>query len=342
MIRTTTALLLTALLALSLTLAPPPALAAPAADVIRGELVSETEHFRFFAAPGTRRNTERIAAIGEARLNALCHMIDACSVLEEMKRSKVEIWLASDADSFATHFSTAHDGGAHPMSEWAVGVTFVGRGKVVLRAHGSALFSLYETFDHELSHVLLHRAVGEASIPRWFSEGVAIWQAGESVVDRMASAQRAAMTSNLVPLASLDGRFPLRGMAVGLAYAQSALFVRWLGTEYGARTVPGLVRGLRTTGDFETAFRAVTGTTMANAEAEWREDFENATSWVALLSDQNLSWGLLSLLFMLVSFLKVRDRRRAMAMLGEREAAEADALDGAQPLLSPEGQPTLH
>ncbi len=282
-----------------------------------------------------------MAAIGEQRLAALCFMIDACDVLDELKRSKIEVWLAADVDSFADHFAAAAssrggpDGSpdppqgprsAHPMSEWAVGVTFVDQGKVVLRAHGSALFSLYETFDHELSHVLLYRAAGRAAIPRWFSEGVAIWQAGESVVDRLAGAQRAAMTHSLLPLDSLDGRFPVQGMSVGLAYAQSALFVRWLGGEHGTRTVPRIIAALRTSGDFGAAFRAATGTDLATAEAAWRADFESATSWLALLSDQNLSWGLLSLLFVLVSGLRIRDRRRLLAALGAREEAEAAEL----------------
>ena len=146
-------------------------------------------HFRFHLTHGTAGATRRLAEVAESRYQALCAPIGACDVVTD----PIDVWLAEDAEAFASAFP---DGS--PMSEWAVGVTFVGKNRVVLRAHGSALFSLLETFDHELSHVLLHGMAAREKLPRWFSEGVAIWQAGEGVLDRLVDAQRATLTANLI------------------------------------------------------------------------------------------------------------------------------------------------
>ena len=189
-----------------------------------GAATIELPHFRFHLTEGSAGAARRLAEIAEDRYLQLCTPIGAC----DAPKTKIDVWLAEDAEAFAAAFP---DGS--PMSEWAVGVTFVDKNRIVLRAHGSALFSLLETFDHELSHALVHAMVPRERLPRWFSEGVAIWQSGEAVMKRLMEAQRAALTSNLMPLSELTRTFPRQGPKVSLSYAQSALFLRYLERHHG-------------------------------------------------------------------------------------------------------------
>jgi hypothetical protein len=271
-----------------------------------------TKHFRFHAVPGTENGTRRVAKVAESRYRVLCAMLDACDLDPALlgPDKPVEVWLADDAERFAAVFP---DGS--PMGEWAVGVAFPPQRRMVLRAHGSALFSLAETFDHELSHILLHAAVGGRPVPRWFTEGVAIWQAGEALLDRLAPARRAALTRNLIPLDELTARFPAQGAPLELAYAQSALFVHWLEREFGAAALPRLVRHMRDGDEFDAAFTKAFGAPSATLESLWVEGIEASSPAVALIADPEFLWGLMSLLFLWAAAARMWRRRRELAAM---------------------------
>ncbi len=293
-----------------------------------------TPHFRFFEVDGSVRNTTRIAENAERTFGILCRTLAVCDIAA---KTPIDVWLAPDAEKFAAAFP---DGS--PMAEWAVGVAFVAQGRIVLRAHGSALFTLDETFEHELSHVLLHRGAAPGRVPRWFSEGVAIWQAGESVLERMVPAQRAALTDSLVPLSELDRRFPAQGPAVALAYAEAGLFLRWAIGQSGADLVPKLVADLRSGLDFNAAFRGRTGYSLEEAEEAWRETLEGPGLLLSVLSDQNVVWILLSLLFLMTARIKILRKRRRLQEMEEEERA-AQALRASRfDEHAQRGEPTLH
>lgn len=283
-----------------------PAVAAPplAATTFR------TPHFRVHAVEGTERSAARVASEAEARRERLCAAIAAC----ELATEPIDVWLAPDAEGFAAAFP-----GTSPMTEWAVGVAFLHERRIVLRAFGSSLFSLLETFEHEVSHLLVHDAVGGRRVPRWFSEGIAIWHAGEPVLERLLPAQRAAMTDRLVPLAELDRGFPARGAAVSLAYAEGALFVSWLEREHGLEALPRLLALVREGGSFGEAFAAAFGAPVEELEARWRAGLEERSTLGALLGDPNLMWGLMSLLFIGVALVRMRQRRAELAAMAREE-----------------------
>ena len=290
-------------------------------------------HFRFHLTDGSAGATRRLAEIAEDRYERLCTPIGAC----DAPRSPIDVWLAEDAEAFAAAFP---DGS--PMSEWAVGVTFIDKNRIVLRAHGSALFSLLETFDHELSHALVHAMVPRERIPRWFSEGVAIWQSGEAVVKRLMEAQRAALTANLLPLSDLVDTFPREGPQVSLAYAQSALFLRYLERNFGVDALPTLMRKLKTAASFDEAFMEVYGAPVASLEGLWAEELDEATAWITLARDPNLLWGGMSLLFVLASWVKLRRRRERLEELAQREALEREARRQERSDVERDVEPVLH
>ena len=300
----------------------------------QAEVLVTTPHFRFHEVEGTTRNTQRIAAQAEARYAVLCRTLEVCEIAG---KEPIDVWLAPDAEEFASAFH-----GASPMAEWAVGVAFVKEGRIVLRAHGSALFSLDETFDHELSHILLHRGAAPGHVPRWFSEGVAIWQAGESVLDRMLPAQQAALTDRLVPLAELSKRFPAQGPAVSLAYAEAALFLRWAIGRAGPELVPSLVRQLREGVDFEPAFKALTGVPLDEAESEWRETLDGHGLMFVVLTDQNVMWTLLTILFLITARIQILRKRRRLEEMAAEEALAKAVREAERDALLQVVEPTLH
>lgn len=304
------ALLLTASLGPALA---PPASASPEHDALmRQPPHLTTARFRFFGAPGVHATLEKLAAVAEERLTHLCRPIGAC---ERLTRP-IDIWVADDAVAFAAAFPDSDN----PMSEWAAGVAFLGAQRVVLRAHGTALFSLMETFDHELAHILHHTFVRDRPLPRWYAEGLAIWQAGESLVERLDSAVKAAASGNLLTFDELANRFPNDGSRVGVGYAQSALFVKSLVQRHGVGPVVSLLHDVSEGIDFDTAFERRLGAPPAVLFDQMSDALEDASSPFVFLYDGNFLWGATTVLFLFVAWLKVRERRRQMQRLAESES----------------------
>jgi hypothetical protein len=322
------AFLLAALLAVTLPLAlatgpaladvphEPPTSHARRTNPAHAELLAQpphvtTQHFRFFGEDDVHSTLTKLAEVAEARFQHLCTPISACNRITR----PIDIWVADDAHAFAAVFPEPS-----PMSEWAAGVAFLGAQRIVLRAHGTALFSLMETFDHELAHVLHHSFVRDRPLPRWYAEGLAIWQAGESLVERLDSAMRAAASGKLLTFDDLTAAFPNDGTKVGVAYAQSALFVRRLVRHHGVTPVVSLLQDVADGQAFDAAFETRFGSPPAILFEELSDALEEASSPFVFLSDGNFLWGAMTLLFLVVAWLKLRDRKRQMQRLAETES----------------------
>lgn len=273
-----------------------------------------TEHFRFFGDEDVHNTLERLAGIAEGRFDKLCAPIGACDRLTK----PIDVWVAADPETFAASFP-----GENPMSEWAAGVTFLKEQRVVLRRHGSAVFTLDETFDHEVAHVLAHTfdaGTGRLRrLPRWFHEGLAIWQSGENTTNRLLEAQRAAATGNLVTFAQLNDEFPNEGGAVGIAYAQSALFVQRLARAHGPRAIAGLLHDVADGKNFAEAFEERFGGTPEALFTTATDELEETSSLFSLFSDGNLIWALITVLFIGVAWWRLRDRKAQMQRLADDE-----------------------
>ncbi len=298
-------------------------------------LVRTTEHFRFHADARAHEAALRLADDAEARFTKVCRDISACDALP----GPVDVFVTEDAESFAKAFPDDS-----PMAEWAVGVAFPAQRRIVLRAHGTAFFTLTETFDHEVSHVLVHAVARGGSLPRWFLEGVAIWQAGENVVERLASAQKAALTGQLMPLSSLSRGFPIQGAGVELAYAQSALFVRWLEREHGSAAMHDLFARLSRGDAFEDAFEGAFRGDVLGLETLWRRDLEERSNLLIVMRDGTILWVTMALLFLWAAAVKLREKKLALAdEVGEEDDEVISAAWLALQRERDEGEgPTVH
>jgi|GEM_PF-1264696 len=279
-----------------------------------------TEHFRFYGDEEVYPILNRLAEDAEDRFMRMCRPIAACDRIVK----PIDIWVAEDAEHFAAGFPEPN-----PMSEWAAGVTFLAQQRVILRAHGSAMLTLSETFDHELAHVLAHTYTqGDGtSVPRWFHEGLAIWQAGEGVLQRLETALKAASSGRLLTYEELATRYPNQGGQVEIAYAQSALFVKRMVMEKGPLAVIEILQDTGRGIDFATAFEARLGTTARELFARLDEDLEKTSSPFLFLHDGNFLWGLMTVLFVVVAWWRLKDRKRQMARLADTENLRIAAED---------------
>ncbi len=218
-----------------------------------------------------------------------------------------------------------------PPPGYASGVAYPSRGLVLLTLAAPETWerpAMDEVLTHELSHIALARAVDGHPIPRWFSEGVAIHQAGEHNLERIRTLWSGSVSGRLLPMDELSGAFPSRPGRVNLAYAESADFVRWLlARDDGEARFREVVRRLGDGQSFETALRRTYSIRMQSLEIEWHDDLsERFQAWPLLFG----SGGLWVIAAILIVIAYVRRKRRDRATLRQWEEEERAILAAAE------------
>ncbi len=225
-------------------------------------------------------------------------------------------------------------GGAAP--DWGAGVALPAQSAIVIPAYASergAGWSDARLLRHEWAHVGLHQYLEGLRVPRWFSEGYAQWASGgwdwsEGWKLRIALARAGS------PLDSLTFSWPRDEARARTAYLLSATTVEYLVVESGPRALEVLLRRWRDEGNFERAFRATFGSTTGQFEEDWRRYVEDRYGWLFVLSHSAVFWGLLSVVLVVMVWVRKGARRERMARL-----RAADIPDRPSFWLTPDGLP---
>lgn len=258
----------------------------------------------------------RLARHGSAALPRLAER------LEVPIGSTVHVYVARDEAEFR-----ALQPGSVPV--WADATTWARTGAVFLRApaaRGGDAAPLEQVFDHELVHVLVGRAFGDAHPPTWLQEGLARLLADEVTPREAEALVRARGTGGLIPLDALANGFPRDGLRARLAYAESGDFVAWLAETYGPAVIPDLLRHSAAGAGMNEAVYRATGDLLHEVEADWLATHATGSgARLAALASGEWLWGLGSVALVGAG---IQRRRRFHRRLEEmaREEAAMDAL----------------
>jgi Peptidase MA superfamily len=220
---------------------------------------------------------------------------------------------------------------------YADGIAFPARGLVLLTLTEPETWlrpDMRSVLTHELSHVALHRAVNGAPIPRWFTEGVAVHQAGEHSLSRIKTLWEGTLQGRLLSLEHMAAGFPPDHRQVNLAYAQSADFVGFMlgGADERVR-FRGLLQALSTGAPFLDAVNSAYHVPLGYLERQWRETLSQRFGrWPALLMGLTFLWALGALL-LVVAY--IRARRRHHRTLRRWEIEEAPLVQARVPVPPP-------
>lgn len=211
--------------------------------------------------------------------------------------------------------------GAVDVPPWVAGYADTGSDLIVLLPERTPSYpdaSFEALVVHEVAHVLIDRAAGPVSLPRWFHEGVATAAGSWGVGDRTRVALALLLQGDR-SLAQLERDFSSGEQAtVERAYAMAAAFVRDLQSREGEGAVARILAAGENPGDFETAFAQGTGSSLALAERAFWRRHERWYRWIPLLASSTVLWaGIVLLAFW------ARGRRAARAArIQERWEAE--------------------
>jgi len=204
---------------------------------------------------------------------------------------------------------------------WAAGFMMPSQRLGAIRAAQAARYpygTLESVLAHEVAHLLLHDAAAQR-LPPWFQEGVATWVGRRWSLEDAMVYSGALLTTSLPRLAELEGFFDASAGEARLAYATSFSFVSWSIGRHGPTLPREVVRAAHTL-PFAEAWRAVTGGSLADAEASWRRSSLIRFRWIPALMASSTLWIGITFLAVLAGI-----RRRARARrVREQWAREED------------------
>ena len=106
---------------------------------------------------------------------------------------------------------------------WISGLALLDQDRIIVQVNGAGALHTADTVRHELAHIAMHAVSGGAWLPRWYHEGVAMYLAGETSLERLREQAGAEAYGELASLADLNRGFGNDNQqAAGRAYAVSA------------------------------------------------------------------------------------------------------------------------
>ena len=235
--------------------------------------------------------------------------------------------------------------------EWASGLAYPHTREIFLHA-AVGFAKLDETFQHEISHIAMGRLAPSTRVPRWFREGVAIWQSESLSFERMRLLTESALVDRLLPLRDLERGFPASGPRAGVAYAQAVHFVGFLHVEYGRDRFGALIAGLRA-GDrpFGEVVNSVYGVPLRSLERRWHDRIQLRWGWLPVVFGSSTLWVMATVLLIVAWRRRVRQRSARLKEMAALEAIDmAEDIEIAHNLRPPDhthdpyrgGPPTVH
>jgi hypothetical protein len=273
----------------------------------------ESEHFTLFYHEEDERSAKEILKFGEeVYLPIAIHL-----GIDPSKMAKTRIYLTSTQEDFDRLTRAG-------VPDWGIGCALPHENTIVLKAPRiiGKNPNLRSLIAHEFSHILLHRLSlneGRRVIPRWFDEGLAMFESKEWKVAESMTLAWAVISNSLLPLSAMERGFPVNEKKARLAYTQSFSTIAYIIQEYGEEGLQILLKNLSTARDFEEALVKSFGSTLTEFEKEWMTHLKNNYNFLYILSDSGILWGVITLLFLFTLIIKMSKIRKKKQELKESE-----------------------
>jgi len=164
-------------------------------------------------------------------------------------------------------------------------------------------FTLETTLKHELCHLLLHRHIADAGLPRWLDEGVCQWASG-GISELLATyggnaLAKAIMADTIMRIKDLE-TFPKDEASLVLAYEQSKNFIEYIAGQYGQDSIVRILNYMR---EGDTAYESIQKSlsiSLPELEYTWHAHLRGKHLWFSYLSS-----NLYTILFLLSGLITI-------------------------------------
>lgn len=207
--------------------------------------------------------------------------------------------------------------------EWAAGLAWPKNDFILLRSPKQLTQpgDFRPLLIHELTHLYLARQLKGRHAPLWLEEGMAMYASGEGGLALASVMTRGVLGEKIKPLEELEHRFPSGADEAALAYAQSYYMVSYILNTFGPETLPRLLDQLAMDRNMTAALFNVTGQSLVQVEAGFREAMTSRFSWLALLFAGSTLWALVAVV---AGVALVWRRKKHKQKLKQMETAELE------------------
>jgi hypothetical protein len=158
-------------------------------------------------------------------------------------------------------------------------------------------FTLETTLKHELCHLLLHRHIADAGLPRWLDEGVCQWASG-GISELLATyggnaLAKAIMADTIMRIKDLE-TFPKDEASLVLAYEQSKNFIEYIAGQYGQDSIVRILNYMREGDTADESIQKSLSISLHELEHTWHAHLRGKHVWFSYLSS-----NLYTILFLL-------------------------------------------
>jgi len=216
-------------------------------------------------------------------------------------------------------------GGHFP--DWGVGVAVSSRNLIALRSPRDFPIAdqLPTILRHEMAHIHLDAMLDQRRPPRWMHEGYAQqfahqWSVGDDWI-----VARAVFTDNILPLEDIDGVNSFKDAKAKLAYVESYLAMGYFLKRYGYDGLQLFAESMRKGGSWDQGFVQATGANYEGFQREFANYLNDRFNWAIFLHDTALLWVILTVVFVILYFMKRYRSARKLADWQRQESIE-DAL----------------
>ena len=236
---------------------------------------------------------------------------------------KITIWFYQSQKEFSRATNA-------PIQDWAVGYAYPLSARIVIRDPPdleNKRMNLTRLVKHEITHVIFGLYIGQniKYVPRWFNEGLAMYEADEWTYGLHWIMLTGSLTDSLIPLYQLAEDFPLQKSRAHMAYAQSCSIVTFMIDEYGIESLRECIRLIAEGRGIDEAMASATGIDTFGLERRWSKYLKSRYKWISLLSSWVVLWGfIVSILLIAYWRRKVKNRRIIQQWEEEERWAEFD------------------
>jgi hypothetical protein len=195
----------------------------------------------------------------------------------------------------------------------ALGVAYppLRRIDIALWGHEGALpMSAESLLLHEVAHVLVHDAASGRPVPRWLTEGIAVYFSGEYSFERFQALSGAVHAGRVWSIRGLSRGFSGKDHEVSAAYAESASLVAYLLEEDGPERLRDLLGRLGEGEGIESALAGAYGTPIDAIDRDFRERLARRYRLWPALTGTGVLWGIAAILLIAAYVRRRRERNR--------------------------------
>jgi hypothetical protein len=202
--------------------------------------------------------------------------------------------------------------------DWGIGCAMPLEKSIAIRSPRLAAHpvDLRTLVAHEIAHVVLGSKCGNRKIPRWFDEGMAMYESREWRIGESVWLSWANVTHSILPLSSIERSFPEDAGKAKLAYVESFSVISFLIDQFGGECLLEIIESVEELDSFDRAMTKTLGIDSSQFEREWQRWVEQEYGGFSVLLNTFFPMSLLLVIFFAAVILKRRRRKERHESVG--------------------------